>query len=190
MKSMKEPAMKRSATAAMISILLGVLVAVVAPPANAYGPYCGIRWGSLPKDVSAAYTAHLVNVRAGRHACFDRLVIDAEGDIAGYFVRYVDQVRADGSGDPVALRGAARLQVVAMAPDQDNAGRVTYRPANPAELVNVAGWRTFRQVAWAGAFEGNSTVGLGVRARLPFRVFLLDGPGDRSRMVVDVAHRW
>jgi hypothetical protein len=29
-----------------------------------------------------------------------------------------------------------------------------------------------------------------VRARLPFRVFVLRGPGSGSRLVIDVAHRW
>jgi hypothetical protein len=29
-----------------------------------------------------------------------------------------------------------------------------------------------------------------VRARLPFRVFSLAGPGAGSRLVIDVAHRW
>jgi hypothetical protein len=56
--------------------------------------------------------------------------------------------------------------------------------------VNVAGWRTFRQVSIDGQFEGFQTVGLGVRARLPFRVFVLAGPNIYSRMVIDVAHRW
>jgi hypothetical protein len=70
-------------------------------------------------------------------------------------------------------------------PANDVAGRPTYRYANARELVNVAGYRTFRQVAWAGSFEGYTTAGLGVRARLPFRVFTLPG-----RLVVDVAHRW
>nr|WP_280956330.1 hypothetical protein [Cellulomonas flavigena] len=32
--------------------------------------------------------------------------------------------------------------------------------------------------------------GLGVRARLPFRAFVLAGPGSGSRLVVDVAHQW
>ena len=50
--------------------------------------------------------------------------------------------------------------------------------------------RAFRQVAWAGSFEGYSSLGLGVRARLPFRVFALDGPDAGSRLVVDVAHFW
>ena len=43
---------------------------------------------------------------------------------------------------------------------------------------------------FAGSFEGYTSIGLGVRARLPFRVFMLDGPGTSSRLVVDVAHRW
>jgi hypothetical protein len=38
--------------------------------------------------------------------------------------------------------------------------------------------------------EGQTEIGLGVRARLPFRVFPLAGPGDGSRLVIDVAHRW
>ena len=42
-------------------------------------------------------------------------------------------------------------------------------------VVNVTGFRTFRQVAWGGSFEGSTTLGLGVRARLPFRVTVLDG---------------
>ncbi len=45
-------------------------------------------------------------------------------------------------------------------------------------------------LAGPGTFEGYTTVGLGVRARLPFRVFELAGPGTGSRLVVDVAHRW
>jgi hypothetical protein len=56
--------------------------------------------------------------------------------------------------------------------------------------VDVTGFRTFRQVAYLGGFEELTQLGLGVRARLPFRVFLLDGPGDGSRLVIDVARRW
>ena len=50
------------------------------------------------------------------------------------------------------------------------------------ELIDTTHFRTFRHVAWAGSFEGMTTIGLGVRARLPFRVFLLDGPGAGSRL--------
>jgi hypothetical protein len=154
--------------------------------AAAAGPYCGLRWGSTPEDVATGSSGEVVDVRAGRHACFDRLVLDVTGDLDGYFVRYVPAVHRDGSGDPVPLRGGGRLEVTATAavsPTDDFflAG---------GELVDVSRYRTFRQVAWAGSFEGHTTVGLGVRARLPFRAFIVDGPGERSRLVVDVAHRW
>jgi hypothetical protein len=153
-------------------------------------PYCGFSWGSLLKRHAATAVAPLTNVRAGRHACFDRLVVDMSGKADGYRVEYVTQVYRDGSGLPVPLRGGARLSIIAIAPAHDDQYRPTYRPGNPAELVNVSGWRTFRQVSWGGTFEGQSTIGLGVRARLPFRVFTLDGPGAGSRIVIDVAHRW
>ncbi|GGS25055.1 MULTISPECIES: AMIN-like domain-containing (lipo)protein [Actinokineospora] len=159
--------------------------------ATATQGYCGISWGSLPKTAAPTETAALTNVRGGRHQCWDRLVIDIRSPGAdGFNVRYVDEVTEDGSGAVVPLRGGAKLQVVAIAPAYDSAGNPTYTPANRRELVNVAGWDTFRQVAWAGSFEGQTTIGLGVRARLPFRVFVLDGPGSGSRIVVDVAHRW
>ena len=57
----------------------------------------------------------------------------------------------------------------------------------------VAGFDTFRQVAWAGSFEGQTTLALGARARLPFRVLTLDGTPSSDhtpRLVIDVAHRW
>jgi hypothetical protein len=57
-------------------------------------------------------------------------------------------------------------------------------------MADVTGYQTFLQVAGAGSFEGQTTIGLGVRARLPFRAFILTGPGDGSRLVVDVAHLW
>jgi hypothetical protein len=54
----------------------------------------------------------------------------------------------------------------------------------------VSGYRTFRQAAWAGTYEGQTTIGVGVRARLPMRVFVLNGPGGERHLVVDVAHSW
>ena len=182
----------RRAAAALAAIGLAATLAVAtSSTATATQGYCGISWGSLPKSAASTETGALTNVRGGRHQCWDRLVLDIRSPGAnGYWVRYVDQVTMDGSGHVVPLRGGAKLQIVAVAPAYDSAGNATYRPANRNELVNVAGWTTFRQVAWAGSFEGQTTVGLGVRARLPFRVFVLDGPYGGSRIVIDVAHRW
>ena len=175
----------------LAAFVLAVGTGLIAPAgAAAADPFCGIRWGSLQKVGDPYTTGQLTNVRSGQHACFDRLVLDIDGDPAGYRVRYVDQVVADGSGFPVPLRGGARLQVIADAPAYDDAGRATYTPADRREPVDVTGHGTFRQIAWAGGFEGRTTIGLGVRARLPFRVFVLEGPCDGSRLVVDVAHYW
>ncbi len=149
------------------------------------------HWGSLAKSVNRLTAAPITNVRAGRHACFDRLVVDLRGKGAGYTVRYVPQVLNQGQGAVVPLRGAAKLDLVVKAPTYDiNTGAAIYNPANSRELVSVTGFSSFRQIASGGSFEGYTTIGVGVRARLPMRAFILDGPGAGSRLVIDVAHRW
>jgi hypothetical protein len=179
-----------------ILTLTTALAALVLPGSAQAAPYCGITWGSTAKTHTAADTEMVNGIRAGRHACFDRLVIDLGGqDVSfdSYDVRYVTQVYSDGKGDAVPVRGAADLQVIVRAPAYDQHGNATFTPANPSEVVDVAGYTTFRQVAWAGTFEGQTTLALGVRAQLPFRVFTLDGvpnSGETPRMVIDVAHRW
>ena len=173
----------------LVAVLLAVGSGLVAPGPASAAPYCGLVWGSLAKADPAMSQAQVTNVRTGQHYCFDRLVIDLNGPVAGYTVRYVPQVTQDGSGFPVPLRGQAFLQVTVNAPAYVN-GDATYEPADPNELSNVSGYQTFRQVAWAGSFEGYSSLGLGVRARLPFRVFTLEGPDAGSRLVIDVAHFW
>ncbi|EKA61646.1 hypothetical protein AB4028_08200 [Janibacter sp. RAF20_2_2] len=45
-------------------------------------------------------------------------------------------------------------------------------------------------MAWGGSWEGQTTIGVGTRARLPFKVTELTGPGDSTRLVIDVAHTW
>lgn len=177
--------------AAVFIIVLTALA--MASPASARldrTPFCGIYWGSLKKADDDSGRGEITNVRVGRHACFDRLVVDVRGDVEGYRVSYVNTVATDGAGTAVALRGGADLEIVVRSPAYDSAGRPTYSPANRTELASVRGWDTFRQVSWAGSYEGQTTLGLGVRARLPFRVFTLDGPGNGSRLVIDVAHRW
>jgi len=174
-----------------IVAVVGLALAMGLPTSTAQAksvPYCGIRWGSLPKQVNAVSGSDgLTNVRAGRHACFDRLVLDG---VSFARVRYVHQVLEDGSGRVVPLRGGARLQIITNRSDDVQTGKLTYDPVHPSELVNVAGWQTFRQAALAGNFEGQTTLGLGVRALLPFRVFMLTAPGQPTRAVIDVAHRW
>jgi hypothetical protein len=186
---------RKSVRASAVALALGVVPVVALSTSAAQAasaPYCGITWGSLDKaSGTLSGAASVTNVRSGRHQCYDRLVVDVAGQLKGYSVTYVNTVFTDGEGAAVPLRGGAKLQVVVMAPDHNiNTGEATYRPANRSDLTDVSGFSTFRQVAWAGSFEGQSTIGLGVRARLPYRVFVLPGPGTGSRLVVDVAHKW
>lgn len=172
------------------AVALAIGLWIIPVPAAATPSYCGLVWGSQDKANPAMISAPITNIRAGRQDCFDRLVFDLAGPVAGYRVGYVNSVAMDGSGAAVGLRGGAFLNVVVLAPAYNSVGGATFTAANRQELVDVTGYSTFRQVSWAGSFEGQTTVGLGVRARLPFRVFTLDGPGNGSRVVVDVAHFW
>jgi hypothetical protein len=177
----------------LLLVLAAVAVSLfgLVAPASAAGPYCGITWGSVTNAVGETSQpgVALTGVRTGRHGCYDRLVVDLNQlrGFGGYMVEY--STLENGAGI-IPLRGAADLRIVVHAPARDEWGNATYQPSHPLNAVPVSGYRTFRQVAWTGSFEGNSVLGLGVRARLPFRVFTLDGPGSGGRLVIDVAHHW
>jgi hypothetical protein len=172
------------------ALVVAIAAIGVAPAAVDAASPCAVTWGSLAKVDQHLSGAHLINIRAGQHDCFDRLVFDIDGRAGGFTVRYVTTMTGLASGRPVPLRGGAFLEIIVRDPAYDLNGRSTFPRAGSSELVNVSGYRTFRQVAWAGSQEGLTAIGLGVRARLPFRVFALAGPGTGSRLVVDVAHTW
>ena len=155
----------------------------ITPATASTAPSCGITWGSGAKATSPTqlWTGAVTAVLAGRHACYDRLVIDlARGrGTLGYDVRYVGAVTAPGSGLPVPVSGGAKIQVTVDAPSV--LGRTT---------TTFSGWTTFRQLRGVGSFEGYTDYGLGVRARLPMRAFVLTDADGGRRLVVDVAHRW
>lgn len=145
---------------------------------------CATHWGRDVKHAGTMVSSRVSSVRAGQHLCFDRLVIGiGAGKRPGYRVRYVSRIIADGSGQPIPVRGRGKLLINVMGP----ASR--HFPSSGRHLVDVTGFRTFRQVVGAGSFEGLTSLGLGVRSKLPFRVFELRGPGSGWRLVVDVAHQ-
>lgn len=164
-------------------------VATQAAPARA--TTCPTGWGSTAKTDTDSTTTPVRDIRTGRHDCFDRMVVDlpgaGRGDL-GYSVRYVDRLYQDGSGRPVPVAGGAVLEVRVAAPSYTpGTGEPTYpaRAGRPLPGVDLTGYRTFRDARFAGSFEGETQVGLGVRARLPFRVLELPG-----HLVIDVAHTW
>ncbi|WP_432139654.1 MULTISPECIES: AMIN-like domain-containing (lipo)protein [unclassified Streptomyces] len=189
--------MKMNRTRWVTLVLMSAALTVPAVPAQATPApsavaqsACPTGWGSFEKIRSASTTASVKNVRTGRHACFDRMVIDVPGAGAGtgYRVRYVSQLHQDGSGRVIPVAGAAVIEVRAMAPSyHPDTGAPTYpaRPGLPLPGVDLTGYRTFRDARFGGSFEGDTQIGLGVRARLPFRVLVLT-----DRVVVDVAHSW
>ncbi|WP_349362020.1 hypothetical protein [Streptomyces sp. H27-C3] len=74
------------------------------------------------------------------------------------------------------------------APSFDTAtGKPSYagRAGQPLPGVNLTGYKTFKDTKFGASFEGQTQIGLGVRARLPFRVLQ---SGDK--LMVDVAHAW
>jgi len=180
-----------------------VAAATISSEASTHQPYCGIYWGSLAKTGAAPgapdwFTiptdgSAVDNVRAGQHDCYDRLVIDVRGQRPGYRVQYVSEVAeygVDGHRLVFPLLGSAFLEIVVPTDIIDSNGNQVFTPLDRSQLVDVSGWETFRQVAEVGYYEVQRQVGVGVRGRLPFRVFTMDGPNDHSRLVIDVAHRW
>ncbi|WAX81593.1 hypothetical protein HUV60_032200 [Streptomyces sp. KMM 9044] len=158
---------------------------------------CPTGWGSQAKSDTAgtAPTTPVRDVRTGRHDCYDRMVVDLPGaggsgsaGAVGYTVRYVDRLYQDGSGVHVPVAGGAVLEVRVAAPSYDpETGDPTYpaRAGKPLPDVDPSGYRTFRDARFGASFEGDTQIGLGVRARLPFRVLQL-----QDRLVIDVAHNW
>lgn len=190
--------MKRRATALVTLLLTGAGLGMLTVPAEAAPAAatrttaaCPTGWGSTLKTGVSTATASLVDIRTGRHDCFDRMVFHVPGigtGKAGYHVRYVDRVYQDGSGRYVPVAGGAVLEVRISAPSYNpETGGATYggKVAQPLPGVNLTGYRTFKDTRFVGSFEGDTQIGLGVRARLPFRILHLS-----DRLVVDVAHTW
>ncbi|MGW0563202.1 AMIN-like domain-containing (lipo)protein [Streptomyces sp. NPDC003016] len=152
---------------------------------------CPTSWGSSAKTRSATTAESVTNIRTGRHACFDRMVVDVPGagtSGLGYSVRYVSRLHQDGSGKYLPVGGGAVLEVRVIAPAYDPAtGKPTYpvRAGQRLKGVDLSGYRTFTDARFGGSFEGDTQIGLGVRARLPFRVSVAP-----DRVVIDVAHNW
>jgi hypothetical protein len=146
----------------VVTSLAAVVLALAAAPAGAQS------------------TPTLVDVRAGRHAGFDRVVFEFRGDLPEHRIRYVSRLVQDGSGNPVSVAGAADLEVVfqgANAHEEDGTPTVSPRRFSPGLLA-------VKEVAQVSDFEAVVSYGIGVDRRRPITVSTLSGP---SRLVVDVS---
>jgi len=159
-------------------------------------------WSTNAKRGSAAMSdAALYLARVGQHACYDRVVFDINGpqhngrpEPVGVVARYVPVARADASGESVPVPGHAVLEVTIRAPiyGTDNQGHQPWQqaPRVGQSLIapgKIAGWSSLTAVTFAGSFEGQTTVAVGVREVRPFQVSVSSEQGYQH-VVLDIAH--
>jgi hypothetical protein len=141
------------------------------------------------KPVQAGHMATpaslLTSIRVAHHPTYDRVVFQFAGPLPGYRVAYVPRIVMDASGDPVAVKGAAFLQVIFQGGTLDTTmqmGSAGGRYSGPRRITPSL--PAVREIAFAGDFEAVLSWGVGVSAKTGFRVLPLKSP---SRLAVDVA---
>jgi hypothetical protein len=122
----------------------------------------------------------LRGVRAARHAGYERVVFQMDGDtLPGYRITYEERVVACGSGRRVSLSGKAAL-VVRLDPAQahDDAGHATVE-----DRRQKPDFALLKEMALTCDYEGQVQWALGLDRRVPFRVLTLSDP---ARLVLDL----
>lgn len=160
--------------------LLAALALAAALTPGAVGPARAVGPPAAPRATAeAAPTPTLVGVRAVQRRGVDRVVFEFAGGLpAVRRARYVDTVRADGSGAPVRVAGRARLLVrFDRADAHDDSGWPTAPARTAYALPNVL--TTVR----AGDFEAVTSYAIGLAQRRPFTIRTRRNP---ARVLVDV----
>jgi hypothetical protein len=142
------------------------------------------------KTPAPAPAGLLQDIRAARHAGYDRLVFEFGGSTPpAHRIRYVGAVHADPSDRPVPLLGRAFLQVTVQDATLDTAPR----EPDPSKARRYTGPRRItprlpllREVAVAGDFEGVVTFGVGLDHPAGITISTLTTP---ARLVIDFWYR-
>lgn len=159
-------------------------------PTSSVDPRAGaspLTFDTLPKDTGWANGNGLgvTGVRTARHSGYDRVVFDLGGTgKPGWRVEYTASPTAEGSGDPVTLKGTVFLMVflsgigmpsdTGLEPFGDDSTRVPGTGTKGVAEIAPGG----------GPFEGAQQAFIGLTgAKRPFRVFALTNP---IRVVVDM----
>lgn len=138
----------------------------------------------VDEPIAAAVSpATVVGVRTAAHEGFDRVTIELAGSSPGYRASWrTTPPHQCGSGAPVAMAGAAWLEVrLDPAQAHDAQGHVTLETRPQAK----PGLTAVRALQMTCDFEGVVSWAVGAPRALPFRVMPLSDP---ARIVVDVAH--
>jgi hypothetical protein len=168
-------------TRVALSVAAAALALVAtASPAGALPPYTTAPTTFTNPRVQGQ--PKIVDLRVSEHARFDRLVIDVEGRRPSFRIRYADRLTFDGSGDPVPLKGRAKLalRIEPARAHGRNGGNVYDGPRLQQYQLPM-----LRGVAFTGDFEGVVSFGFTARRKDGYRVFTLTNP---SRIVVDLKH--
>ena len=144
----------------------------------------GILAAASPAQGAAPGTPTMTGIRTGLNTGFDRVVLDlSSGPAPTVSYQLVDELTADASGEIVWLTGEFFINVSATpAAAHDENGNPTYPGPVKFRTRNL---HNVMAVAVTGDFEGQLSVGLGVRSRTAVNVFTLTAP---NRVVIDVAH--
>lgn len=174
--------MKQTYTTRVVAVLVAVCATVAAMVSVAvFVPSAADAAQTSPTTTPIA-TGDLTAVRVGRHAAYDRIVLDFHGSPPTSFqATWTRQLTADPSGKVVSLPGNMFVAVVVRnASGTDLNGNRTY--LGPREFTTPA-LRNVRAVAITGDFERVLSVGIGARHRSWVHVFALTRP---SRLVIDI----
>ncbi len=155
------------------------------PPATAQPPFAADTRPDSGEAEGPGPTSVAEVDASGHGEGFDRVVFEIAGDgLAGWDVRYVESASSQGSGAPIAVTGAAVLQVrltnIGYPADVDGS---TY---DGPDRIRPNDTTAIHEIVNDTIYEGEHVFFVGVADELPFRVFRLDGP---QRVVVDVRHR-
>ena len=161
-------------------LTLALLLSACAPSTPVRTESFSGTTAATEKQRADAPVAVLREVRAAEQQGFDRVVFELDG-MPGYRIGYQDRPVQCGSGEPVEVAGAARLQVQLLpAQAHTEAGEPTVR-----ERERHLDLPVLKELESTCDFEADVTWVLGLSSRRPYRVQELASP---ARLVVDVGH--
>src|SRR3954466_2055145 len=127
--------------------------------------------------------ATVTDIRIGRQDGFDRVVFEIGGrGTPGWNVRYVDEAAAQGSGEPIDVKGDAILQVTLQGMGLPfETGAEEWSGPDPLSSDDT---KNVTEEVFDGTFEGTTVAFVGLSGKKSFRAYSLSDP---TRIVLDVA---
>lgn len=199
---------KRLLSAIAGAALLVGTAGAVAPAAQAShrpAPCSYKGWNNGLKNATNATEGSVNDIDAGRHRCYERIVVRHGGDPwVGYDVRYLSSVATEGKGDPVNMgAGNKILRVMVDSPPYNHFGYSTTPNVPGAKLrtwtnaahtkwqtINFGSYKTVKVGKWLGSQHASTSFALGLKpdpkatGKKPvFRVFTANKHKD---LVIDV----